>query len=87
MAVSTEFYLAFDEDAGDHHPIYVDVNITSVLKSNIPPSTKVPARRLKCQDPCIINRYSSAFKKRITSKGLPESTEILNTRMKYPLKN
>lgn len=47
-------YVVFRKDTGDHRHIFIAINISSVLGSDLLPATTGPARKLKYQDPQAI---------------------------------
>ena len=78
-------YLAFGEGAGDHRPLYIDVELSSVLGSELPPPTTYIARRLKCEDPRVVRAYNRAFKRFLINKGLDFDAHKLADRIQQPL--
>ena len=59
IEVRSAGYLPFGTGVGDHRPLFVDVTISSTLGVNLPPSKKIVARRLKLNDPRVINNYNA----------------------------
>ena len=55
-------YLEFGEGVGDHRPIFIDVTMASTLGVNIPPPISMKARRLKTNDPRIMEKYKKVLK-------------------------
>ena len=51
-------YMANGEAAGNHCPIWVEVSKVSTFGTKLQPPLSYQARRLKCIDPRIVNRYN-----------------------------
>jgi hypothetical protein len=79
-------YLPLGEGVGDHRPLFVDVTIASTLGVNLPPVKKVAARRLKLQDPRIVNRYNKHLKQFFQKSSLFDKAASLQARITHPLK-
>ena len=56
-------YLEHGQSAGDHRPIWIEVEINSMLGGNTPELPSFQARKLKCHDPRIVDRYNTALYK------------------------
>ena len=70
-------YLNFGEGIGDHRPVYIDVQLTSVLGIKIPPIKKAQARRLKLDDPRVIKKYNNELEKYLRSHRVKERSDLL----------
>ena len=79
-------YLPFGEGVGDHRPLFVDVTIASILGVNLPLVKKVAARRLKLQDPRVVNRYNKHLKQFFRKSSLSDKAKSLQARTTHPLK-
>ena len=66
-------------------PLYIDVELSSVLGSELPPPTTYIARRLKCEDPRVVRAYNRAFKRFLINKGLDFDAHKLADRIQRPL--
>ena len=56
-------YLPFGEGAGDHRPLIIDIDEASVLGTAGTSSSKMRARKLKMNDPRVVNKYLSLLNK------------------------
>jgi hypothetical protein len=50
-------YMEFGTGVGDHRPIWILITMASALGANLPSLPSYQARRLKCHDPIIVERY------------------------------
>ena len=63
-------YLTHGESLGDHRPIWVDLNKESALGAKLPPIPSFKARRLKCKDPRIVERYNMLLEKYLKKNSI-----------------
>jgi hypothetical protein len=55
-------YLAFGEAIlSDHRALWLDPSLINTFGHNIPPIVRAPARRLNCNDLCVINRFLAVY--------------------------
>ena len=50
-------YMEFGSGVGDHRPLFLEITTTSVFGTKLVQSPTFEARRLKCHDPAIVQRY------------------------------
>ena len=55
-------YLEHGHSSGDHRALWVDITYTSALGDKLPTLTTFEARKLKCHDPRIVERYNTLLK-------------------------
>ena len=78
-------FLPFGNGVGDHRPLFIDITIASSLGVNLPPSKSVKARRLKLQDPRIVNKYNKCLKKFFNQFSLSNQALLLQERITQPI--
>ena len=70
-------YMDFGNGIGDHRALYIDVKLTSVLGTKIPPVKTPTARRLKMDDPRVVKRYNATLEKYLRKHRVKERTDLL----------
>ena len=85
IEVRSAGYLPFGTGVGDHRPLFVDVTISSTLGVNLPPSKKIVARRLKLNDPRVINNYNAKLKNYFSRHSLSFHVKGLQENITQPL--
>ena len=63
-------WLEFGAGIGDHRPVFVDINIRRLLGEDRFTIQRPYARRLKCDDPRIVNNYNRLFEATGHKKGI-----------------
>ena len=63
-------YGEFGKTYGDHRPVWVEISIASALGTELAKIEKAHARRLKCRDPRIVQRYNTLLHKRLLKHGV-----------------
>ena len=76
-------YLSFGEGIGDHRPLFIDVQLTSVLGIKMPPIKKAKARRLKLEDPRVVKKYNLELEKYLRKHKVKERSEFLQKYLCY----
>ncbi len=69
LAISSSGYIAQGEGLGDHCIIWADITKRSAVGAKMPPTTKFQGRKLKCNDPRVIDRYNNKYKEHISKHG------------------
>jgi hypothetical protein len=79
-------YLAFgDAVPSDHRALWMDIPFPVAFGHSLPPVVRPKARRLKCTDPRIVDRYLSSFEAFLLKHHLPERAFDLQQRCTYPI--
>ena len=78
--------MEFGEGVGDHRPIFIDITIASTLGVNIPTPKSMKARRLKTNDPRIMEKYKKTLKSFFDEFNLTERVLEVQGRITQPLK-
>ena len=52
----------YDEFIWDHRLVWIEIPLTIAFGHNLPPIVKAKARRLKCEDPRVVQRYLDLYK-------------------------
>jgi len=60
-------YLKFEYD---HRGLFLDVQMNQVFGTSVPPTAKRKGRRLKCDDPRIVNNFTQKYKEFLTTHHL-----------------
>ena len=80
-------YLAHGEAAGDHRPIWVDFTKVSAFGSKLQDTPSYQARRLKCNDPRIVDRYNRLLLQELRDQKMFSRLEELYKNFTVPLSN
>ena len=70
-------YLEHSHSSGDHRPVWVDVTKRSTIGTNLPPITSFSARKLKCTDPRVVEKYNDKLKELLITQGYMQRLEKL----------
>ena len=62
----------YDGFVWDHRLLWIEVPLTIAFGHDVPPIVAVKARRLKCEDPRVVNRYLEAYRADIIKFGMME---------------
>ena len=85
IRVKAAGYLEHGESAGDHRPIWIEVSKESALGGTAPDLPSFKARKLKCHDPRIVERYNKALEKYLKDHNFFVRVERLFQTMQNPL--
>ena len=58
-------YMEHGINIGDHRPVWIDISKSSALGSSLPTIPSFQARRLKCNDPKVVERYSQRLEEQL----------------------
>ena len=61
LEISACGYLEHGKGLSDHRPLWIDITKISALGAKLPDIPTYQARRLKCQDPRIVNKYNNTL--------------------------
>ena len=78
-------WLRFGEGIGDHRVTYIDIPTQLLLGENkftIPPPQ---VRRLKCNDPRVVDRFNKLLERKYKNHSIPARIERLNATFHIPL--
>jgi hypothetical protein len=79
-------YLAFGEAIpSDHRALWVDIPFQLAFGHHLPSVVFPHARRLKCQDPRIVQRYLELLEEFVRRHHLPDRAFALQEQCSYPL--
>ena len=70
-------YLEHGHSSGDHRPVWIDVTKRSTIGTNLPPITSFSARKLKCTDPRVVEKYNDKLKELLIAQGYMQRLEKL----------
>ena len=85
ITISSAGYFPCGSGEGDHRPIWVEIDKDSALGANFPPLPTYTARRLKCQDPRIVERYLKVLHQYFEKHGLYTRLHCLYRNHSIPL--
>ena len=85
MVVQKAGYLEHGEGLGDHRPIWIEVTKQSALGVKLPKPTSFSARRLKCKDPRIVQRYNKLLEEELQKHDVFNRTNKLFQRFSNPM--
>ena len=63
-------YLEHGQGLADHRPIWIDITKVSALGAKLPDLPTYKARRLKCRDPRIVNKYNHELEKYLRERKI-----------------
>ena len=69
----------------DHRCVWMDIDLDAILGKAMPAPHRFPARRVKCNDPRIVNRFNKAYEEFLAYHGLHEKVFDLELEAEYPL--
>jgi hypothetical protein len=69
----------------NHRCLWMDVAYETIYGHTIPPMVRYSIRRLKLQDPRVVNRFNEAYRRWIEQHGLSQRAFNLQSTSKYPL--
>jgi len=78
-------FLAFGRLLGDHRGLWLDVPKHLLLGCKIPPLLHASARRLKLNDPRIVEKYLNKLEYLVIDSNLHTRMNTLHSRTVYPL--
>ena len=78
-------YLEHGQSAGDHRPLWKDVTKELVLGAKLPKVQSHQARKLKCQDPRIVQKYNEELEKYLRQEKFFTRAENLFQSFHNPL--
>ena len=70
-------YLEHGHSSGDHRLVWVDVTKKSTIGDKLPPITTFQARKLKCTDPRVVDRYNQLLKRYLMKERYMQRLEKL----------
>ncbi len=62
LKITASGYLDHGQNSADHQAVWVEITKSSALGTDLPKITSFRARRLKCNNPKIVDRYNSLLK-------------------------
>ena len=78
-------WLCFGEGIGDHRAIFLDIPIQILLGENKFTIAPSQVRRLKCDDPRIVNKFNKLLEEQYISHNLLNKIEAFNKTFHTPL--
>jgi hypothetical protein len=82
-------YCGFDEGVqskrSEHRCLWFDVVISTIFGHKMPPIIRPPARRVKCNDPRIVNRFNDLYLHHLVEHKLHQRAFALEIQASYPL--
>ena len=78
-------YLSYGECGSDHRPLWVDITKTSALGARLPEIPSFQARRLKCRDPRIVDRYNRTLEEFLRRNNVFSRIQKLYSSFQNPL--
>ena len=85
IQINRSGYLAHGDSIGDHRPIWVEIDKSSALGAKLPPLHFYNARRLKTQDPKVVEKYNTLLEKYLKKHGAYERIADLYASFSIPL--
>ncbi len=80
LQIQAAGYLPHASSLGDHRPIWLEVSKDSALGSKLPPIPSFQARRLKCRDPRIVQKYNDLLESYLDKHGVyPRLADLFAT--------
>jgi hypothetical protein len=84
ISIQRAGFLPFSKFPGDHRALWMDLSMLDIVGYKPPSLPLHQARRLKLQDPRVVNKYISCLKKLSETENILESIKILgNIDKKY----
>ena len=83
IQVSRAGYLGFGDIPGDHRGIWIDVEQRSILGYKMADIPIAKARRLKLNDPRVVQRYQTSLDDFFTAHKLYERMRVLRSGIRY----
>ena len=78
-------FMAFDEGPGDHRALWFDIPLDTILGFNMSELQSFGARRLKLEDPRVVDRYLRTLHKYCIRHNVYNRFAALETITSYPL--
>ncbi len=68
----------------DHRCLWIDISFSTAFGHNMPHITRPAARRLHCNDPCLVQNYVSRYERFIIQNNLLQLSNDLASTSQYP---
>ena len=78
-------YMEHGINIGDHRPIWIDISKSSALGSSLPPIPSFQARRLKCNDPKVVEKYSQRLEEQLRKNKVFSKLKTIFENFTVPL--
>ena len=75
IKVERSGYLAFGDGPGDHRGIFADICQDSLFGGEFQKIHRLPARRLVCSNPKVVERFNKLFAQKLEEYHVPERLE------------
>lgn len=71
----------------DHRPLWVEIPMDAVLGTNLAPTLRPQARRLKLEDPRIVNKFLDSYEKQHNNTSYSTWQQVYSTNPPQPTPN